>query len=105
MFKGSQYVRFTGSTMDPGYPRPIAGAWRGLPASFTSSIAAAFTHRDKKKVYLFDGNQYARMSNGVPCLMASNSDQLCSYTQLHLGFGAFLTKIDAAVWRRDNNKA
>lgn len=73
MFKGNQYVRLTGSTMDAGYPRPIAGNWNGLPPSFNNGIRAALMHRDRNTLYLFDGNQYARMSNGVPCLMASNS--------------------------------
>ncbi|MBI3939580.1 MAG: hypothetical protein HY315_01985, partial [Acidobacteria bacterium] len=104
MFKGSQYVRFTGLTMDSDYPKPIAGNWEGLPASFTNGIDAALMHRDKKRMYLFKGSQYAGMRDGVPCLMASNDDQLCPYTPLHWGWDAFLTKIDAAVWRGDNNK-
>ncbi|MBL4671558.1 MAG: hypothetical protein JKX81_04805 [Arenicella sp.] len=105
LFKGSQYVRLTDTKMDSGYPKPIAGHWKGLPSTFTNGVTAALMHRDKEAIYLFDGNDYARMSNGVPCLMASNSDQLCSYTPLHFGWGAFEKKIDAAVWRLDNNKA
>ncbi|MGH1540551.1 MAG: hemopexin repeat-containing protein [Arenicella sp.] len=104
LFRGNKYARFTESTMDNGYPKPISGNWKGLPGSFTNGIGAALMHRDNKKVYLFDGDDYARMSDGVPCLMASNSDQLCSYTPLHWGWGAFLENIDAAVWRRDNDK-
>jgi hypothetical protein len=104
MFKGSQYARFTGSTMDSGYPRSIVSGWRELPASFRTGISAALMHRDRKKIYLFDRNEYAGMSDGVPCLMASNSAQLCSYTPKHFGWGAFLKKIDAAVWRKDNGR-
>lgn len=104
-FKGAQYVRLTNSTVDDGFPRAISGNWKGLPASFTNGIQAIFTHRTKKKVYVFDGNQYAAMTDGVPCLMASNSGQLCAYTPYHFGWGAFLENIDTAVWRRDNNKA
>lgn len=104
MFKGNQYVRFTDTTMDAGYPQPIAGNWKGLPASFTNGISAALTHRGKKKIYLFDGAEYVAMSDGVACLMVSNTEQLCAYTPTHWSWGAFLTKIDAAVWRGDNNK-
>ncbi|MBL8398255.1 MAG: hypothetical protein JNL84_08955 [Candidatus Accumulibacter sp.] len=103
MFKGSEYVRITDTKMDAGYPRAIAGNWQGLPASFSNGISAGFTHRGRKALYLFDGSQYARMSNGVPCLMASNSSELCAFTPLHFGWGAFLAKIDAAVWRKDND--
>ncbi|WP_300454447.1 hemopexin repeat-containing protein [Accumulibacter sp.] len=105
MFKGSEYVRITDTTMDAGYPRPIAGNWKGLPASFTNGISAGFTHRERKAMYLFDGSQFVRMSDGVPCLMSSNSSALCSFTPLHFGWGAFLSKIDAAVWRKDNDHA
>jgi hypothetical protein len=105
MFKGSQYVRLTETTMDDGYPRSIAGNWKGLPASFTTGISAALIHRGREALYLFDGNQYARMKNGVPCLMSSNDDQLCSYTRTHWSWDAFMTKIDCAVWRGDNDKA
>lgn len=104
LFKGSQYVRLTDTTMDDGYPKQIAGNWNGLPASFTNGISAALMHRGREALYLFDGSEYVRMGNGVPCLMASNSDQLCAFTPLHWSWGAFMTKIDAAVRRGDNNK-
>jgi len=105
LFKGSQYVRLTDTTMDDGYPKPIAGNWNGLPASFTNGIGSALMHRDRAAMYLFDGSEYVRMSDGEPCLMASNSETLCAYTPLHWSWGAFMTKIDAAVWRGDNNNA
>jgi hypothetical protein len=105
LFKGNQYVRLTDTTMDAGYPQAIAGNWKELPASFANGISAALMHRDREALYLFDGNEYVRMSNGVPCLMSSNSEQLCAFTPLHWSWGAFMTKIDAAVWRGDNNKA
>lgn len=103
-FKGSQYVRLTGATMDAGYPNPITGNWKGLPFNFRTGIRAALMHRENEKVYLFDNTDYVRMDNGVPCLMSSNSDQLCAYTPFHLGWGGFMTHIDAALWKRDNNK-
>lgn len=104
LFKGNQYVRLTDTTMDAGYPQPIVGNWQGLPASFTNGISAGLMHGDREALYLFDGTEYARMIEGVPCLMASNSETLCDYTPLHFGWGAFMTKIDAAVWRGDNDK-
>jgi hypothetical protein len=104
MFKGSEYVGFTDMTMDPIYPRTIQGNWHGLPASFTQGLNAAFTHRDRKRMYLFKDSQYASMVDGVPCLMLWNNPVLCSYTPFHLGWGAFLEKIDAAVWTKDDGK-
>lgn len=104
LFKGSEYVRLTDTTMDDGYPKPIAGNWKGLPASFTNGISAGLMHRDKGKMYLFDGTEYARMIEGEACVMSANSEALCAYTPLHWGWGAFMTHIDAAVWRGDNNK-
>ena len=37
--------------------------------------------------------------------MRNNAGAMCPSTPWHLGWGAFLTKIDAAIWRGDNNKA
>ncbi len=103
-FKGSQYVRLTETEMDAGYPKPIAGHWRDLPPSFTGGISAALMHRARKTVYLFSGAEYVRMSNGVPCLMSGNSPTVCGSTPLHVGWEAFLTHIDAALYRPDNGK-
>ncbi len=41
----------------------------------------------------------------APCIMRSNSPGLCQNTPWHLGWGAFMTGIDAAFWRHDVNKA
>jgi len=41
---------------------------------------------------------------GISCIMRNNAGSMCPNTPWHLGWGAFLTKIDAALWRRDNNK-
>ncbi len=103
-FKGNQYARLTDTEMDAGYPTSISGNWKELPASFTSGIDAALWHADKEKIYLFKGNQYARMSNGVACLMSSNVAEVCGYTPSHLGWEAFMARIDASVYRGDNNK-
>lgn len=39
-----------------------------------------------------------------PCIMRSNSGAMCAHTPWHLGWGAFLTRIDAALWREDISK-
>ena len=54
------------STMDAGYPKPIAGNWNGLPASFTSGIDAAFWRESNNKIYLFKGSEYVRLDTATP---------------------------------------
>ncbi|WP_151523568.1 hemopexin repeat-containing protein [Serinicoccus kebangsaanensis] len=104
LFKGSQYVRLTDTTMDEGYPAPIAGNWHGLPASFSSGLDAALWHEERGHIYLFSGSQYVRMTNGTPCLMRSSGPVVCGYTRSHWGWSAFLERVDAAVHRGDNDK-
>jgi len=64
LFKGNQYVRYDWATdrADPGYPKPIAGNWPGLPASFTNSISAAVSGMAgfAGKAYFFKGGEYVR---------------------------------------------
>lgn len=62
-FRGSEYVRLTGTRMDSEYPRPIAGNWKQLPANFNDGIDAALMRRNNGKIYFFKGNQYARISS------------------------------------------
>ncbi|GAA4000863.1 hypothetical protein GCM10022631_09440 [Deinococcus rubellus] len=63
-FKGSGYIKYNWDKdrVEPGYPRPIAGNWKGLPPSFTSGIDAAVNGKTpfNGSVYLFKGNQYVR---------------------------------------------
>jgi hypothetical protein len=63
-FKGDQYVRYdwAADQTDPGYPKPIAGMWPGLPPDFTSGIQAAMNGRVgyEGKLYLFKGANYVR---------------------------------------------
>jgi len=61
-FKGNQYVRFSNVSdgVDAGYPKPIAGNWIGLPASFGSNLGAALMRRDNNKIYFFKGTRYVR---------------------------------------------
>jgi hypothetical protein len=101
-FKGSEYVRIdtTSSTMDAGYPQPIAGNWPGLPASFTSGIDAALQRKDNDKIYFFKGDQYVRFTT-----VAGGVDP--GYpTSLDPNWGGmpddFQEGIDAALWRDSN---
>ncbi len=103
-FKGGDYVRIgRDSSMDSGYPRPIAGNWPTMPAGFASGIQAAF-ERDNKKIYFFDGGQFVRFTPGVRCIMKSNSWDVCDWTPGHFGWEAFMTGIDAALWRLSNDR-
>ncbi|KAJ8045125.1 Matrix metalloproteinase-17 [Holothuria leucospilota] len=54
-FKGDKYYRFSGTTMDAGYPKSIS-LWRGLP----SNIDAAVVWAPNGKTYFFKGDQYYR---------------------------------------------
>ncbi|WNM62496.1 hemopexin repeat-containing protein [Candidatus Nitrospira neomarina] len=40
----------------------------------------------------------------VSCIMKNNSQAICEYTPKHLGWGAFMRSIDAALYRKSNNK-
>lgn len=100
MFKGNQYIRLSGSTMDPSYPKSIAGNWAGLPLNFQSGIDAAFWRRTDGKVYFFKGSEYVRLTDfavdvGFPRTIASDFPSLPAN---------FQTGIDAAFWREYNEK-
>lgn len=65
IFKGSQYYRYSdeaATTLDEGYPKPIAGNWGDLPESFESGIDA-IASLPNGKTYLFKGDQYVRYSD------------------------------------------
>jgi Hemopexin len=100
MFKGDQYIRMTNTTVDAGYPEPIAGNWHGLPASFEQGIDAALFRKSNGKLYFFKGNQYVRLTGstvdpGYPKHIASNWHGLPA---------SFEASIDAALWRPSNQK-
>jgi len=65
-FRGNEYLKYNWAKdqVDPGYPKPIAGNWKGLPRSFSGGIDAAVNGRGSfaGSVYLFKGNQYVRYS-------------------------------------------
>ena len=106
LFKGSQYVRVNpdnGWKPDPGYPKPIAGNWPDMPASFTSNIDAAIYTEKNNKIYFFKGDDYVRVDPangwkaeaGYPKPIAGNWG----------GFDAdFAQGIDAALWGKPNGK-
>ena len=68
-FKGDQYVRFSNvaAGVDAGYPKPIAGNWKGLPDSFAEGIDAALWRDSNGKIYFFKNGRfygtYVRISN------------------------------------------
>lgn len=88
-FKGDKYIRYdlAADRTDPGYPLPIGGHWRGLPASFNAGIDAIVLWTNGK-AYLFKGKQYCRydvagdrMDPGYPQAIAGNWRGLpASYT-------------------------
>jgi hypothetical protein len=60
-FRGAQYIRYdiAKDKADPGYPRAIAGAWPGFPASFAAGVDAAVVWNNGK-AYFFKGSDYIR---------------------------------------------
>ncbi|PIK53600.1 Matrix metalloproteinase-14 [Apostichopus japonicus] len=56
LFKGNQYWRTSGTTVDNGYPLIIACGWPGLP----DDIDAAVVWGRNRKGYFFKGTQYWR---------------------------------------------
>lgn len=65
IFKGNQYVRITPTVswaVEPGYPKPIAGNWPGLPVSFSSGIDSALWSESNKRIYFFKGTRYVRIN-------------------------------------------
>ena len=101
-FKGDRYVRIgSDGKIEPGYPKPIAGNWKGLPASFESGIDAALMRASNGKLYFFKGGQYVRIGDdstvepGYPKPIAGNWKGMPA---------SFNSGIDAAVWRESNQK-
>jgi hypothetical protein len=79
-FKGSHYLRYdiAADKVDPGYPFPIAGHWKGFPASFESGIDAAVMWNNGK-AYFFKGSHYLRfdvaadkVDPGFPASISAN---------------------------------
>jgi hypothetical protein len=63
-FKGNEYIRVDPTNswqVDPGYPNPIAGNWRGIPNSFANGIDAALWNGKSQNIYFFDHSQYLKI--------------------------------------------
>jgi hypothetical protein len=56
LFRGSEYLRLTGTTVDTGYPKPISGNW-GI--GYTSGLDYGFVYPSGKG-YFFKGPNYTR---------------------------------------------
>jgi len=64
-FKGSEFIRIdpaNGWILEPGYPKPIAGNWPGMPADFATGIDAATWSKDNNRVYMFKNGRYVRIN-------------------------------------------
>ena len=74
-FKGNQYVRLTGTTVDKGYPARLPGGWVGMPTDFAVGIDAATTRAGH--TYMIKGDKYIRftgtkMDRGYPKTIKGN---------------------------------
>ena len=77
-FKGNEYVRLTGTTVDKGYPARLPGGWIGMPSDFSRGIDAATTRAGH--VYMIKGDKYIRftgtkMDKGYPKTINGNWPQ------------------------------
>jgi hemopexin len=76
----------------------------GCPDEYASSNCACGANAGKFFTEPNDNCANCAPDPAVPCIMRSNSPSMCAHTPWHVGWGAFLTGIDAALWRLDNNK-
>lgn len=69
LFRGDRYVRYNAASgcAEPGYPRLIQTAWKGVP--FHSGLDAA-VNWGNGKAYLFKGSQYLRYDLESGCMEA-----------------------------------
>ena len=64
-FKGDQYIRvdpYNGWSVDPNYPKPIAGNWPGFPSDFANGVDAAEWSEFNQRIYFFKGTRYIRVN-------------------------------------------
>lgn len=105
-FKGNQYVRIDPSVswaVEAGYPKPIAGNWPGMPASFASGIDAALDSKTNNKIYIFKGSQYVRIDPSVSWAVEAGYPK--PITGNWPGMPAdFAAGIDTAEWSDFNNR-
>lgn len=63
-FKDGEYLRVdpaNGFKVEPGYPKPIAGNWKGLDSGFDNDLDVALLNVPGKAVYFFKGGEYLKM--------------------------------------------
>lgn len=63
--RGAQYIRYSdanASTVDPGYPKPLAGNWGNLPPTFQTGFDSMAV-LPNGKIYVTRGGQYIRYSD------------------------------------------
>ncbi|QNL48159.1 hypothetical protein H8S90_15260 [Olivibacter sp. SDN3] len=104
IFKGDQYLRYSSipKGVDPGYPKPIAGNWKGLPKSFEAGIDTVFQRQSDGKIYIFKGDQYVRMNTIEEGVEVGYPK---SIALMWPGLPAdFQSGIDAALMRKENGK-
>jgi hypothetical protein len=105
-FRGSEYIRINpnnGWKADPGYPKQISDAWKGMPASFNNGINAALWSPTNNKVYLFKGSEYVRidptnnwnMDPGYPKQISAAWNGMPS---------DFASGVDSALWVGHNQR-
>jgi hypothetical protein len=72
LFKGGEYIRhdIAADTIDPGYPKPIAGNWGGVAGTIFAQDIDAAVNWGNGKVYWFKGDQYGRFDVGSKALDA-----------------------------------
>jgi hypothetical protein len=104
MFSRKYYVRYAPNfTLDPDYPKPIAGNWPGFPSSFAEGIDAVLWSDKNQKIYFFKGSNYIRVDPnnswnvdpGYPKPISGNWPGFPS---------SFASGVDAALGSKPNNK-
>lgn len=104
LFSKGYYLRYSADfSLDPDYPKPIAGNWPGFPASFASGVDAAVWGQPNSRVYFFKGSQYIRVNPaagwaveaGYPKAIAGNWPGLPT---------SFQAGIDAAIYTPTNQR-
>ena len=106
LFKGDKYVRIdpsNGWNMEPGYPKPIAGNWPGMPAEFATGIDAALWSTKNNKVYMFKGDQYVRINPSVSWSVEAGYPKPIAGNWPGLNDG-YNEGIDAALMSEKNDK-
>lgn len=64
-FRGSSYLRYdlAADRVDPGYPKPIAGNWRGVDASWVGSAGVdGVLYTGGDRAYLFGSGDYVALA-------------------------------------------